>query len=200
MTRSPQDESTDDLASKTDEELFVRLKNREAAVLALLFRRYGHLVYGQACSILKNPQEAEDLTQDIFVELWRNASKNTSCRYFIAYLTTMTRSRAIDKLRSRSRHLKLVEKSGLNSLTQLSAPTPIERAAATERRRQIRTALTQLPQKQCQVIEMAYDQGYSQTEIARRLNLPLGTVKTCTRQGLLKLRQILLNQDSMIHE
>lgn len=73
------------------------------------------------------------------------------------------------------------------------SPTPVERATLAERSQRIRAALAQLPDKQRQALEMAYDEGLTQVEIARRLDIPLGTVKTCTRQGLLKLKQILLD-------
>jgi RNA polymerase sigma-70 factor, ECF subfamily len=147
---------------------------------------------------LANPQEAEDLTQEIFLSLWHNAAKNPECRYFVRYLVTMTKSRAIDKLRARSRHLKLVERWGQSMTTEATPdPTPLEQATLTERSQRIRTALDQLPEKQRRVIEMAYDQGFSQSEIAHRLDIPLGTVKTNTRQGLLKLKQILLDPDAL---
>ncbi|NHC37400.1 sigma-70 family RNA polymerase sigma factor [Scytonema millei] len=179
--------------SLTDEALFEALKKKDASALSILFNRYGRLVYGLALKILKNSQEAEDLTQEIFLALWRNASRYPDCRYFGRYLISMTRSRAIDKLRSRGRHLKLLEQWGQTMTLETLSPTPVERATLAERSQRIRAALTQLPDKQRQALEMAYDEGLTQVEIARRLDIPLGTVKTCTRQGLLKLKQILLD-------
>jgi RNA polymerase sigma-70 factor, ECF subfamily len=187
-----------DRSSAIDEALFEALKQQDSSALSILFHRHGRLVYGLALKILANPQEAEDLTQEIFLSLWRNAAKNPECRYFVRYLVTMTKSRAIDKLRARSRHLKLVERWGQSMTTEATPdPTPLEQATLTERSQRIRTALDQLPEKQRRVIEMAYDQGFSQSEIAHRLDIPLGTVKTNTRQGLLKLKQILLDPDAL---
>lgn len=80
------------------------------------------------------------------------------------------------------------------------SPTPVEQASFAERSGRIRNALLQLPEKQRQVIELAYDQGLSQSEIARQIDIPLGTVKTCTRQGLLKLKRILLDSDLSAYE
>ena len=199
MDKLPQSNSslTSDV---TDEALFVALKNGDSAALSILFQRHGRLVYGLALKILANPQEAEDLTQEIFLTLWRKASTNPDCRFFVRYLVTITRSRAIDKIRARTRQLKLVEKVGKMNNDVTPEPTPVEQASFAERSGRIYNALAQLPEKQRQVIELAYHQGLSQSEIAQQINIPLGTVKTCTRQGLLKLKRILLDSDLSIYE
>ncbi|PMB19881.1 RNA polymerase subunit sigma [Fischerella thermalis CCMEE 5319] len=150
--------------------------------------------------ILADSQEAEDLTQEIFLTLWRKASSNPDCRFFVRYLVTVTRSRAIDKIRARTRQLKLVEKVGTMSNDITPEPTPVEQATFAERATRIYDALAQLPEKQRQVIELAYNQGLSQSEIAQKIDIPLGTVKTCTRQALLKLKRILLDSDLSIYE
>jgi RNA polymerase sigma-70 factor, ECF subfamily len=199
MDKLPQSNSS--VASDvTDEALFVALKNGDSAALSVLFNRHGRLVYGFALKILANPQEAEDLTQEIFLTLWRKASTNPDCRFFVRYLVTITRSRAIDKLRDRTRQLKLVEKVGTMSNDKTPEPTPVEQASFTERSQRVNHALSELPEKQRQVIELAYNQGLSQSQIAVQLDIPLGTVKTNTRQGLLKLKQILLDVDILIYE
>ena len=190
-----------ELSSATDEALFVALKNGDSSALSILFNRHGRLVYGLAVKILGNFQEAEDLTQEIFFTLWRKAASNPDCRFFVRYLVTMTRSRAIDKLRSRTRQNKLVERWGKTMTSEAtSEPTPIDQASFAERSTRIYNALLQLPEKQRQVIEMAYKEGLSQSEIAKKIDMPLGTVKTCTRQGLLKLKCILLDSDLSIYE
>ncbi|MBE9201520.1 MULTISPECIES: sigma-70 family RNA polymerase sigma factor [unclassified Nodularia (in: cyanobacteria)] len=190
-----------ELSSATDEALFVALKNGDSSALSILFNRHGRLVYGLALKILANSQEAEDLTQEIFLTLWRKASSNPDCRFFVRYLVTVTRSRAIDKLRDRHRQLKLVERWGQTMSSQATpSPTPVEQATFAERSGRIYNALKQLPEKQRQVIELAYNQGLSQSEIAKQIDIPLGTVKTCTRQGLLKLKRILLDSDLSIYE
>ncbi|MEA5574626.1 sigma-70 family RNA polymerase sigma factor [Calothrix sp. UHCC 0171] len=188
------------LTDVTDEALFVALKNGDASALSVLFNRHGRLVYGLALKILANPQEAEDLTQEIFLTLWRKASTNPDCRFFVRYLITITRSRAIDKIRARTRQLKLVEKVGTMSNDTTPEPTPVEQVSNAERSQRVNHALHQLPDKQRRVIELAYNQGLSQSEIAKQLDIPLGTVKTSTRQGLLKLKQILLDSDLLAYE
>jgi RNA polymerase sigma-70 factor, ECF subfamily len=188
-------------SSATDEALFVALKNGDSSALSILFNRHGRLVYGLALKILADSQEAEDLTQEIFLTLWRKASSNPDCRFFVRYLVTIARSRAIDKLRARTRQLKLVERWGQTMTNEATPePTPFEQASFAERSGRIYNALSQLPEKQRQVIELAYNQGLSQSEIAKQIDIPLGTVKTCTRQGLLKLKRILLDSDLSIYE
>ncbi len=188
------------LNNLTDEELLEALKQGNSQALSLIFNRYGKLVYGLALRILKNAQEAEDLTQDIFLALWRNASKYPDCRYFVRYLISMTRSRSIDKLRSRDRKQKLLEKWGKTMNQEAKYPNPVEQATLTEQAANISQALTKLPQKQREVIEIAYKNGLTQADIAKQLNLPLGTVKSRTRQGLLKLKQLLLDGDFIAYE
>ncbi|MEM7579530.1 MAG: sigma-70 family RNA polymerase sigma factor [Mastigocoleus sp.] len=185
-----------EVSSNSDEALFEALKTGDSSALAVLFNRHGRLVYGLALKILGNSQEAEDLTQEIFLNFWRKASSNPDCRFFVRYLVTITRSRSIDKLRARKRQLKLVETWGQTMTTQdKPEPSPIEKATFAERSQRVINALSQLPQKQRQVIELAYNQGLSHSEIAKHLDIPLGTVKTCTRQGLIKLKRILLDAD-----
>ncbi len=175
----------------TDAELFQALKTGQAEALGILYDRYGKFVYGVALKVLKNSPEAEDLAQEIFLALWRHPPGNLTHGYYIRYLITMTRSRAIDKLRSRGRALKFLERWKQTVTTETLASTPFEQASLTERSQHVRSALAQLSHKQRQVLEMAYDEGLSQSEIAQQLDIPIGTVKTCTRQGLLKLKEIL---------
>jgi RNA polymerase sigma-70 factor, ECF subfamily len=193
--------SFDNLSSATDETLFVAIKNGDSTALSILFNRHSRLVYGLALKILGNSQEAEDITQEIFLTLWRKASSNPDCRFFVRYLVTITRSRAIDKIRSRTRQTKLVERWGQTMISEATPePTPVEQASFAERSTRIYNALLELPEKQRQVVELAYKEGLSQSEIARKINLPLGTVKTCTRQALLKLKRILLDSDLSIYD
>lgn len=172
----------------TDIELFHAIKARQSSALGILYDRYGSLVYGLALRVLKNSQEAEDLTQEIFLNLWHKGNYNPARGSLSSYLTILTRSRAIDKLRSRNTSLKFLERWSQNMTTQTSY-TPYEQAALQERSQYVRDALVQLPENHRQVLEMSYYEGLSQSEIAKKLDIPLGTVKTWARQGLLKLRQ-----------
>ena len=173
-----------------DTEIYEALKAGQQSALSILYNRYGRLVYGIALHMLKNPQEAEDLTQEIFLTLWRSKAYNPARGTLSSFLTTMTRSRAIDKLRSRGTSLKLIQRwSQMMISEETSSLTPFESASLSQRSHYVRNALAQLPEKQRQVLEMAYYEGLSQSEIAAQLGIPLGTIKTWSRQGLLNLRK-----------
>lgn len=173
---------------QTDAEVFRALKAGQPSALGILYDRYANLIYRLALRILANPQEAEDLTQEIFLSLWRSGIYNPARGSLGSFLTTLTRSRAIDKLRSRSTRWKFLQRWSQTMITE-STPTPFELASLSQRSQYVRDALAQLPDKQRQVLEMSYYDGFSQSEIAQRLDIPLGTIKTWTRQGLLNLRQ-----------
>jgi RNA polymerase sigma-70 factor (ECF subfamily) len=178
------------LFSHTDEALFQLLKNGDQAALANLYYRYGRMVYSLSLKILKNPQDAEDLTQEIFLSLWANADRNTTIRRCTGYLTSMTRSRAIDKIRKRGSEINLLERCGrAESIHQLELP--LEQVMTEEEATRAQQALDSLSQIQRQILELAYRQGMSQRQIAQFLGIPLGTVKSHTRLGLIKLRQML---------
>jgi RNA polymerase sigma-70 factor (ECF subfamily) len=174
---------------ETDAELFRAMKAGQSSALGILYDRYASLVYRLALRILTNPQEAEDLTQEIFLILWRSGTYNPARGSLGSFLTTLTRSRAIDKLRSRCSNLKVIQRWSQMMATETSPPTPFESASLNQRSYFVQSALAQLPEKQRQVLEMAYYEGLSQSEIAKNLDIPLGTIKTWSRQGLLNLRK-----------
>jgi RNA polymerase sigma-70 factor, ECF subfamily len=173
----------------TDTELFLALKARQHNALEVIYDRYVSLVYRLALKILDNSQEAEDLTQEIFLTLWRNPNYAPERGSLGTFLSTVTRSRAIDKLRSRSSKLRFLQRWSQIIINENSFLTPFENASLNQRSEYVREALARLSDKQRQVLQMAYYDGLSQSEIAARLNIPLGTVKTRSRQGLLNLRK-----------
>lgn len=183
------------MSDATDFELLQAMQQGQSEALGTLYDRYVRLVYGLALRILENAQEAEDLTQDVFLSLYHRNRYDPKRGSLSSFLTTMTRSRAIDKLRSRGTKLKFLERwKGVVRGETFSA-SPLEQVSTLERSQRVREALAQLPEAERQVLEVAYYEGLSQTEIATRLNIPLGTVKTRSRQGLLKLRRLL--QDTL---
>ncbi|MHC5930816.1 sigma-70 family RNA polymerase sigma factor [Nostoc sp.] len=191
MDLSSPDRHPSEPSSKSDAALLEDLEAHFPGALGCLYDRYGSVVYGVALKVLQSQPEAEDLTQEIFLSLWQRPVDSARHGHLMRYLITMTRSRAIDKLRSRSRTLNLVQRWGQSVTAAPEAYTPVEQAILNERSQQVRQALTQLSDQQRQVIELAYDAGLSQSEIAQQLHKPLGSVKSWTRQGLLKLKQLL---------
>jgi RNA polymerase sigma-70 factor (ECF subfamily) len=141
--------------------------------------------------ILNRRDEAEDLVQEVFLTFWKQDKFDSSRGGLSTYLSLLTRSRALNRLASHGSQQRAVERLQLHEPREQTNPTPLEQAVQTEQQASVRTALAQLPPNQRKVLELGYYQGLSQSQIAQHLNLPLGTVKTQSRQGLLKLRQLL---------
>jgi RNA polymerase sigma-70 factor (ECF subfamily) len=175
----------------TDEDLILALKSDQTFALGVLYDRYASLVYGLARAILTTPEEAEDLTQEIFLALCQKCDYDPTRGTLSAFLITLTRSRAIDKIRSRGRRLKFLTHWNQTMPMEATSPPLLEQMSLAECSLQVRNALAQLPDQQRQVLELAYYKDLSQTEIAALLDTPLGTVKTWARKGLLTLKEAL---------
>lgn len=175
---------------QTDADLFVQLRNGETEALAILYDRHAGLVYGISWKLLGDRAEAEDLTQDIFLNLTKKCNYDPQRGSLRTYLRILTRSRGLDRLRARSRHQR-IHNQVLNEDARVLSESPMEEAVQIERSQEVLSALEQLSTNERQVLRMAYYQGLSQSEIAKRLDTALGTVKSRTRRGLLKLRQAL---------
>lgn len=176
------------LSAMTDNDLYARLCDGDASALGEIYDRYGSFVYCIALKVLRRPAEAEDLAQEIFLALWNKQNFNPNRGKLSSFLSMLTRSRAIDRLRSRQRAQNFVNRWG-SVMTDHTFDTPFDSASIEERRETVSDALSQLPEKYRQILELAYYGGMSQSEIAAQLDIPLGTVKTWSRQGLLSLRQ-----------
>lgn len=173
-----------------DDDVFQVMRRGSLSALAILYKRYGGAVYRLALRILGNCQEAEDLTQDIFLEFWRQQTYNPDRGTVLVFLLTMTRSRALNRLqKNRSHRDRLTQ--WLSERPLSSQNVPFENTSLEELSAQVTAALNTLPAKQRRVLEMAYYDGLSQSEITERLDLPIGTVKSQSRRGLLKLRTLL---------
>jgi RNA polymerase sigma-70 factor (ECF subfamily) len=180
------------ISSETsDAELVRLLRSGQQEALRILYDRYGGLVYTVALKVLNRADEAEDLTQDIFLTFWKQERFDPDRAALSTYLCVMTRSRAINKIHSRHSQQRMSDRLQQSTPAEFSAPTPLEQAAQAEQQQTIRAAMTQLSDNQRQVLELNYYRGLSQSEIAQQLGIPLGTVKTHSRQGLIKLRQLL---------
>jgi RNA polymerase sigma-70 factor (ECF subfamily) len=178
-----------------DEELMQRLAYRDLWAFRALYDRYGNLVYSAALRVLRDPQVAEDMVQEIFFRIWRKPDSYVAQRgRFATWLTSVTRNRAVDEIRSRGRRFRYETASPEEQERELPAPDtndPALTAELADQRRLILAALAQIPAEQRQIIELAYFGGLTQQEIAERLSQPLGTVKTRIRLGMQKLRAAL---------
>lgn len=175
---------------KTDADLWQALRVDPAATLGALYDRHASLVYGLALAILKNPHDAEDLTQEVFLALTRECRYEPARGSLAGFLVMMTRSRAIDVLRGRHRCVSFLERCEAPGVSE-ALSTPPEALSLANRSESVRSALARLPEPERRVLELAYFRGLSQAEIATELDTPLGTVKTWTRRGLFSLRDAL---------
>ncbi|WP_432807711.1 sigma-70 family RNA polymerase sigma factor [Pantanalinema sp. GBBB05] len=186
---SGQPEST--AFSQTDAELILALRNGQTAALGTLYDRHAGLVYGLALATLGNAQEAEDLTQDIFFILAKGSTYNPQRGSLRTFLAILTKSRAKDRLRSRSSNRRMLDRWQWGRPAESGVNLPLEQVFQQEQSQEVRTALAQLSEPEQLVLQLAYYDGLSQSEIAQQLDIPLGTVKARARRGLLKLRQTL---------
>jgi RNA polymerase sigma-70 factor (ECF subfamily) len=172
-------------------DLIQRISNHDEAALALLYDRYRTILFGLLMRILNNRSEAEDVLQDVFVQVWQQAQTfNAERGKAFTWLVTITRCRAIDRLRYLKTRTLTIEKVITSS--PLYTDSKIEQNLFLRgRQKQVRTALSQLPENQSSLLLMAYFEGYSQQEIADRTKIPLGTIKTRIRVGMTKLRETL---------
>jgi RNA polymerase sigma-70 factor (ECF subfamily) len=185
----------DDDRGAADDRVYVRrMAAGDPSALAALYDRHGRALYSLALRIVRDEGEAEDLVQEVFAEAWRrSASYEPSRGAVVAWLLTMTRSRAIDRVRARRARPNGRAAFDEAAVADVAAPAagPVDQIAAAEDARRIRAALDDLPFAQRLAIELAYFEGLTQREIAERLEEPIGTVKTRIRLGLLRLRDAL---------
>jgi RNA polymerase sigma-70 factor (ECF subfamily) len=167
----------------------VAKQDREA--FSHLYDRFSTLVFTLAMRMLKARSDAEDLLQEVFVQVWRQAQGYSKERGSPeAWIINITRSRAIDKIRS----IRRMEKSFIltDDPARAESGDNVESSAAeSEAKLAVNSALANLPDAQRRVLELAYFDGLTQTEIATRLAEPLGTVKTRMRTGIQRLRDML---------
>lgn len=175
-------------ADTSDIELVRRLRAGEQAAIAILYDRYGGLVYTVALRLLKTPAEAEDLTQEIFLTFWKQDKFDPDRAGLSTYLGMMARSRALNRIASHGSRQRALQKQQQLFLERPSI-TPLERASQTEQQAAIQQALAQLSDSQKQILEMNFYQGLSHSAIAQQLDIPLGTVKSRARKGLTLLRE-----------
>jgi RNA polymerase sigma-70 factor, ECF subfamily len=179
----------------SDDELMAQMAAGEIAALEQVYDRYSALVFSVSLRVLNDRQLAEDVVQEVFLRLWRRPSAFVPERgRFISWLMSVTRNRALDELRRRSRRQRVEERDdepGHELPAKDATGDPQAGLVLAEQRRAVREAMTRLPPAQRRVIELAYFGGLTQVEIAEETGDPLGTVKTRIRLGMRKLREAL---------
>ena len=174
----------------TDEELMAMLQRREPIALEYLYDRHAAIVKSLGMKVVHNEAEAEDLLQEIFMEIWNRAAGYDPAKGKpLGWIVTLARRRAIDRLRKCQSHCRAEDRLRDEVEQQPDAWTtdPEEDFVMADIRETLRKLLKTLPEAQQQAIELAYYQGMSQREIAAHTGIPLGTVKTRLELGLKKL-------------
>jgi len=171
-----------------DEDLMALVEGGDSGAFAGLYDRHGRAAYSLAYRMAGERQAAEDLVQDAFLDVWRAARSYKAERGSVrTWVLSIVHNRGIDQLRSAASRRRIQDRvEATSSLSQSSEA--FSEAWRNSQRFQVREALKNLPAEQLQVLELAYFSGYTHTEIADLLGLPLGTVKGRMRLGLKKIR------------
>ena len=194
----PRTEPTPAPDEPDDLQLLQRIAAKDKDALNILYNRYMTPVYSLSLHMLKQPPLAEEVTQDVFLNIWLKAdSFNASRGNPRSWIMSVAHHRVVDVIRSRRRTYTMTDPEGYETLERLPASGPSVEAQVTQNldRERIVRALATLPDNQREVIELAYFEGYSQSEMAEKLSQPLGTIKTRVRLAMQKLRTSLQEDD-----
>jgi RNA polymerase sigma-70 factor (ECF subfamily) len=169
-------------------DLLQRSARGDRAAFAELYDATAARVHGLALRVVRDPAQAEEVTQEAFLEIWRTASRYDASRgSAISWLLTITHRKAVDRVRSAEAASRR-ESTYHHQNQTVDTDTTAEAATASLEARRVRTALRALTDAQREAIELAYFGGYTHTEVATLLDLPVGTAKTRIRDGLIRLR------------
>ena len=178
--------SETEIGAVDDTSMLTRIGQRDENAMEAIFRRYSGPVYSVALRVLRDTGQAEDILQEVFLQLWRKPAAFVQNRGSLgAWLVVIARNRAIDVLRRRKPS---------DSVDDVVLTSPINVADEAERNiamQRVRGVIANLPEEQRRTLNLAYFEGLSHTEIASRTGDPLGTVKTRIRQALITLRKAL---------
>ena len=180
--------SSKDLAHEI--QLIARMASRDSKAMSELYDLYSGLLYSVVLKITRVQSEAEEVLQDVFVSAWDNAHKfDPKKAKVFTWLMTIARNKAIDRVRSKA--YKVQQASSGDEFEKIEAATvsPLNSRMAKENASVIKEALDCLPEEQKKVIQLSYYEGQSQSQVAETLGIPLGTVKTRMRLGMLKLTE-----------
>ena len=180
-------------APTSDNELLRAVARGDESALAQVYDRYRLILFGLIVRILHSREEAEDVLQEVFLQVWRKAADFDESRGRpFTWLVTLARSRGIDRLRTLAARERVAEAGAREPSEEISdAATD---AFKSEQRGLVSDALAKLPDEQKRPIMLAYFEGLTQSEIATNLGAPLGTVKTRMRTGMIRLRELLAGQ------
>ncbi|MHC4109155.1 MAG: sigma-70 family RNA polymerase sigma factor [Planctomycetota bacterium] len=170
--------------------LLQRVAAGDMAAMQNCIDEYGGLVWSLARRFCSAPADAEDTVQEVFIALWENAARfDESKGSEVTFVAMIARRRLIDSGRKRERMQQAIERAG--RMQPPDASTIEERSSQVDEAVRVREAIGQLSQDQRQVLDLAVHQGLTHREIAQSTDMPLGTVKTHARRGLMRVRELL---------
>jgi RNA polymerase sigma-70 factor, ECF subfamily len=174
-----------------DVELLRRIGNGDRSAFGSFYDQYSGLLFSIAVKILNDAKEAEDVLQEVFIQIWNKANAyDPLLGKPASWAVALTRNKAIDRIRASNRRSKFLEQATVEAnLAMDDAPTANEKLHGRENAQMIRSVVAALPLDQRRAIELAFFSGLTQDEIARNLHEPLGTIKARIRRGMLKLRE-----------
>ena len=186
-----------DSVQTADIELLKAVSRGDEQALAQLYDNYRVILFGLLVRILNSREEAEDVLQEVFLQVWRRAKDFDETRGKpFTWLVTLARSRAIDRLRSLGARDRVAQASIREASEEVSDAA--FDTFRSEQRALVTSALSQLPEEQKRPLVLAYFDGLTQSEIAANLGAPLGTVKTRMRAGMMKLREVLAGKNESL--
>ena len=183
--------------SEKERNLLERIALKDEKSFADLYDRYSRIIFSLALKIVKNREDAEEILQVVFLQIWDKASSFDKEKGNVySWIITMTRNKAIDKIRSKAtrtenQNITLNEQLVYN--IKYYGNLTIDAVTASERADFVKNALSRLSDEHKSVIDLAYFNGLTQTEISEELGIPLGTVKTRMRQAMIKLQNLLID-------
>jgi RNA polymerase sigma-70 factor (ECF subfamily) len=184
----------DDTETQAEMELITRTAKGDKESFRQLYERYSGVIFSTAYRILNDQQAAEDVAQDVFIQIWDKADTYDAKRGKpLTWTMTLTKNKAIDRLRSKQRRIRLRDEFEQESKTRASKveDTAVTKLDLAEKSKVVRSALLKLSPAQREAIELAFFSGMSQSEIAKELREPLGTVKARIRRGMMNLKGII---------
>jgi RNA polymerase sigma-70 factor (ECF subfamily) len=174
-----------------DVELLRRIGDGDRSAFGDFYDAYSGLLFTIAVKVLNDAKEAEDVLQEVFMQIWNKAGAyDPLLGKPASWAVTLTRNKAIDRIRASQRRAKILEQATVEAnLEPDDSPSANEKLYGKENAERIRTIVAELPPEQRRAIELAFFSGLTQDEIAKNLQEPLGTIKARIRRGMLKLRE-----------
>jgi RNA polymerase sigma-70 factor (ECF subfamily) len=175
-----------------DAALIERIRTGDRAAFMAFYDRFSPLLFSVAARVLGDRKEAEDVLQEIMLVIWKKSGEyDPALGSLSSWAVALTRNKALDRLRARTRRLRLIEEVAImaEDADVSSTPSVNEVVHGRERAELLHSAMKDLPKDQRMAIELAFFTGLSQSDIAQRLQQPLGTIKARIRRGMLRLRE-----------